>query len=306
MRILFAGTPAFALPSLRALADAGHEVVAVATNPDAPSGRGRTLSPSPVAQLADEMGVPKLQPARARDDWFVDAVAELNLDAAVIVAWGCLIPERLLGVPKLGWVNLHFSLLPAWRGAAPVQRAIMAGERQTGVTTFRLVREMDAGPIWRREVADIGPDETAGEVLDRLSVLGAGVLRQTLDDAEAGIPPVDQPAQGITLAPKVTVDDARIDWSQRRRQVYDLIRGVTPAPGAWTMLGDARIKVLKGGVADATGLAPGQLRASSHCLLVGTSDGALELMAVQAPGKPAMAGADWARGARLSEGARLE
>jgi len=303
---LFAGTPAIALPSLRALVDAGHEVVAVATNPDAPSGRGRALSPSPVAQLAIDLGVPKLQPARAREEWFADAVTGLKLDAAVIVAWGCLIPERLLGVPRLRWINLHFSLLPAWRGAAPVQRAIMAGDTQTGVTTFRLVRAMDAGPIWRRDTVDIGPDETAGELLDRLAVLGAGTLLQTLEDAENGVPPVEQPAEGITLAPKVTVDDARIDWAHPACRVHDLVRGVTPAPGAWTMLGDARIKVLKAASTDVGGLEPGQIRASSHSLTVGTGDGALELLAVQAPGKPAMAGADWVRGARLPEGARFD
>ena len=305
MRLLFAGTPAIAVPSLHALVAAGHEIVAVATNPDAPGGRGRALTASPVALAAEEMGVVKLQPERARDEWFGEAVQRLDLDAAVIVAWGTLIPQSLLSVPKHGWVNLHFSLLPAWRGAAPVQRAIMAGCDTTGVTTFRLVREMDAGPVWRRDAVPIGPGETAGQLLERLAVFGAGTLVSTLGDIERGARPIEQVSEGVTLAPKVTSQDARIDWSRPARQVYNLVRGVTPAPGAWTMLGDVRLKVASVAVAEGE-LAPGELVVERQRVLAGAGDGAVELLTVQAPGKPPMAGADWARGARLGQGARFD
>jgi len=306
VRLLFAGTPDVAVPSLNALFDAGHEVVAVATNPDAPAGRGRGVVPSPVAQAADELGITKMQPERAREEWFGDAVADLAVDAAVIVAWGCFIPDQLLSVPEHGWINLHFSLLPAWRGAAPVQRAIMAGDTVSGATTFRLVHDMDAGPVWRRQAVAIEPDETAGELLAKLADSGAGVLLDTLRDVEAGVEPVDQHSSGVSLAPKVTVADARIDWSCPVLQVHNLVRGTTPAPGAWTMLGESRLKVLRTALVEGDDLAPGELVATRRSLRVGTGGGTLDLVTVQAPGKPPMAGADWARGARLTAGARLE
>jgi len=295
-----------AVPSLHALLDAGHEVVAVATNPDAPAGRGRGVAPSPVARAADAYGIEKLQPVRAREQWFGEAVADLAVDAAVIVAWGCFIPDRLLSVPKHGWINLHLSLLPAWRGAAPVQRAIMAGDTVSGATTFRLVHDMDAGPVWQRQAVAVEPDETAGELLARLAICGAGLLLDTLSDVEAGIEPVAQATDGVSLAPKVTVSDARIDWSCPMLQVHNLVRGTTPAPGAWTMLGESRLKVLRTALAEGDELAPGQLVATRHALRAGTGSSALEIVTVQAPGKPPMAGADWARGARLAAGASLE
>jgi len=252
------------------------------------------------------LGITKLQPVRAREEWFGEAVAGLAVDAAVIVAWGCFIPDRLLAVPRHGWINLHFSLLPAWRGAAPVQRAIMAGDSVSGATTFRLVHDMDAGPVWRRQAVDIDPDETAGELLARLANSGAGVLLDTLQDAEAGIEPIAQPAEGASLAPKVTMANARINWSHPASQVHNLVRGTTPAPGAWTMLGESRLKVLRTAVAEGDDLAPGELAATRRALRAGTATGSLELLTVQAPGKPPMPGADWARGARLTAGARLE
>ena len=312
MRLLFAGTPATALPSLAALRAAGHEIVAVATNPDAPGRHGHNLLPSPVAAAAADLGLPLLQPRRAREDWFAQAVAELQPDTAVIVAWGCLIPDALLAVPKHGWVNLHFSLLPSWRGAAPVQRAIMAGERTSGVTTFRLVHELDAGPFWRQESSVIGQDETAGEMLNRLAESGAQTLVRTLDDITAGVAPRLQPADGISLAPKVSTDDARVDWRQPAAVIHNLVRGVTPAPGAWTTLQGARLKL--GRTALVTDpvitqnviLAPGELLATKQALLIGTGEGLLELVSVQAAGKPPLFGAAWARGARLAAGARCE
>jgi len=255
--------------------------------------------------MARERGIPLLQPAKASEPWFGDALRELDVDAAVIVAWGCLIPQRLLAVPRFGWVNLHYSLLPAWRGAAPVQRAIMAGETTTGVTTMRLVRELDAGPVWRQQSVAIGDDETAGELMNRLSAIGAETLVDTMPDVEAGVEPTPQPTEGVRLAPKVTPDDARIDWTQPATRVRALVRGVTPAPGAWTMLGDARLKVVSVDFAGEDGLAPGELAASKHFVLVGTGDAALKLVTVQAVGKPVMSAADWARGARLDAGVRL-
>ena len=312
MRLLFAGTPATALSSLAALRAAGHEIVAVATNPDAPGRHGHNLLPSPVAAAAADFGLPLLQPRRAREGWFVQAVSELRLDAAVIVAWGCLIPDALLAVPKHGWVNLHFSVLPSWRGAAPVQRAIMAGERTSGVTTFRLVHELDAGPFWRQETSAIGQDETAGEMLNRLAESGAQTLVQTLDDIAAGVTPRPQPADGVSLAPKVSTDDARVDWHQPAAVIHNLVRGVTPAPGAWTTLYDARLKLGKTALATDQAitqgviLAPGELLATKQALLVGTGEGLLELVNVQAAGKPPLPGAAWARGARLAAGARCE
>ncbi|MCL2783601.1 MAG: methionyl-tRNA formyltransferase [Propionibacteriaceae bacterium] len=307
MKLLFAGTPATALPTLAALRAAGHDVVAVATNPDAPTGRGRHMVASPVAAEAAALGIPLLQPKRAREPWFVDAVTALHVDVAVIVAWGCLIPDALLDVPQHGWVNLHFSVLPAWRGAAPVQRAIMAGEPTSGVTTFRLVHDLDAGPIWRQQVVDVGPDETAGDVLDSLAQLGAQTMVQTLDDIAAGVAPQPQSADGVTLAPKVTADDARIDWTGPAQAIHDQVRGTTPAPGAWTTLRGQRLKLVKTRlVTPEETLAAGELLSTKRELLIGAGDGVIELVAVQGVGKPPMSGADWARGARPQPGERCE
>jgi len=307
MKVLFAGTPAPALPTLRALLDAGHDVVAVATNPDAPSGRGKQLAASPVAAEAAALGLPLLQPVKAREPWFVDAVKDLAPDVAVIVAWGCLIPDSLLTVPAHGWVNVHFSLLPAWRGAAPVQRAIIAGDKVSGVTTFELVHELDAGPVYRQVAVDVEPCETAGELLDRLAVVGASTLVGTLDDIAAGVQPSRQPTDGVSLAPKVTTDDARIDWQHSASAVESLVRGVTPHPGAWTTLDGTRVKVDGVELAETTPpLAPGELLATKRDLLVGAGAGALRLGSVQAVGKPMMDAAAWARGARLAPGARFE
>ena len=308
MRVLFAGTPEPALPTLRALLDAGHEVVAVASNPDAPSGRGKQLSASPVAAAAQALGLQLLQPVKAREPWFVDAVKDLAPDVAVIVAWGCLIPDSLLGVPTHGWVNVHFSLLPAWRGAAPVQRAIMAGEKVSGVTTFELVHDLDAGPVYRQMPVEISDGETAGELLGRLALVGAETLVGTLDDIANGVQPMPQPSNGVSLAPKVTTDDARIDWQHSASAVEALVRGVTPHPGAWTMLEGARFKVGQVELIDGAepALVAGEMSATKKDLLVGTGDGVLRLVTVQAVGKPVMEGAAWARGARLEPGAHFE
>jgi len=306
MRLLFAGTPAAALPSLAALREAGHEVVAVATNPDAHRGRGRQLAPSPVAAEAARLGLPLLQPVRAREQWFIDAVTELAPDLAVVVAWGTLVPDSLLAVPAHGWVNLHFSLLPAWRGAAPVQRAIMAGDRTTGVTTFRLVHDLDAGPVYRQEATAIGDDETAGELLARLAAVGARVLVGTVADIASDATPQPQPEGEITLAPKVTPDEARINWTTPATTIHNLVRGVTPDPGAWTSLHGRRLKILRVKPWAHSGLAPGQVLATKTEVLVGTKGVAVRLMEVQPEGKPPMEASAWARGARLNPGDRFE
>lgn len=296
MRIVFAGTPQVAVPSLRAIAAVGHEIAAVVTRPDAPSGRGRKLTPSPVAQAAEELGIAVLKPVKANAD-FAAQLAELAPDVCPVVAYGALLPQSVLDVPQHGWVNLHFSLLPRWRGAAPVQRAIMAGEQSTGVTTFRLVRELDAGPIWRHLEMPIGPGQTAGELLDQLSVVGAQVLVDTLDDIAEGVQPNAQPAGEFGYADKLDVNELQIDWRRDAAAISHLVLGASPDPGAWTLLNGERFKILRAVPATPqTQLAPGELHADRRNLWAGTSDGAVQLLEVQPVGKKAMAGADWARG----------
>lgn len=307
LRLVFAGTPAAAVPSLRALVDSPHEVLAVVTRPDAPKGRGRGLVRSAVGLAADELGLPVLTPAHPRDDDFVAALSELAPDCVPVVAYGALVPPPVLGIPRLGWVNLHFSLLPAWRGAAPVQRAIIAGDELTGATTFVLDQGMDTGPVLGTLTEAIAPRDTAGDLLERLAAAGAELLRATMDGLAMGrLTPVAQMADGVSLAPKLTVADARVDWHAPAMHIDRLIRGCTPAPGAWTELAGHRVKLgpvlpLTGAEpADAVALAPGQLLAQKHRVLVGTLTGPVELGSVAAPGRRAMPAPDWARGARLA------
>ena len=313
MRIVFAGTPGTAVPGLRALTGAGYDVVAVVTRPDAPSGRGRRLRASPVADAAQELGIEVLKPSRPRDEDFVARLTALAPDVCAVVAYGALIPEHVLAVPAHGWVNLHFSLLPAWRGAAPVQRALMNGDTVTGVTTFRLVPALDAGPIHRQLRVPVGADETAGELLDRLAVLGADVLVGTMADIEAGLAPVDQDDEAATTAPRIEVAEARLDWTVPAARLARTVRGTSPHPGAWTLLEGRRFKVLAARVDDPTSagphpgaLAPGCIEADARHLWAGTGDGALELVRVQDFGRRAMSGADWARGAKPAPGARFD
>ena len=303
MRIVFAGTPEVALPSLDALLEAGHEVLAVVTRPDAPAGRGKRLTPSPVAGFARERGIEVLRPGRPKDAGFVARLTELAPDVCPIVAYGALIPDHVLAIPAHGWVNLHFSLLPAWRGAAPAQRGLIAGEEIAGATTFAVVRELDAGPVYRQWSTPVEPDETAGELLARLAVQSAHLVVETLAAIEAGVTPRPQPSEGLTLAPKITVEEAHLDWTRPASDLSHLIRGTSPAPGAWTTFAGARFKVLLARPTGESSLAAGALRASRRSLEVGTGEGDLELVTVQAVGKKPMAGADWARGERLGEGA---
>jgi methionyl-tRNA formyltransferase len=305
MRIVFAGTPEPALPSLHRLIDSPrHEVVAVLTRPDAVAGRRGKPSPSPVAQLAAASGIPVLRPARPNSDEFVAELTELAPDACAVVAYGALLREGLLAVPAHGWINLHFSVLPAWRGAAPVQAAIAAGDEVTGATTFQIEPALDSGPVYGVVTETIRATDTAADLLDRLSVSGAALLETTLDGiADGRLTPVPQPRDGITVAPKVTVDDARVRWDLPAHVVERRIRAVTPNPGAWTLVGDLRIKVGPVTVDTSEPLAPGAISVDRSGVRVGTASQPVLLGTVQPPGKKQMDAAAWARGARLDESA---
>ncbi len=307
MRLLFAGTPAAALPSLDALLESHHDVIAVLSRPDAPAGRGRVPVASPVAQRALDLGLEVLRPPRPSDEAFQARLTELAPDCAPVVAYGALLPESVLAVPRHGWVNLHFSVLPAWRGAAPVQAALRAGDEMTGATTFTIVKELDAGPVLGVLTEPIRARDTTGELLDRLAVAGAELLVQTINGIEAGlVVGRPQPGDGVSLAPKVRADDVRIDWTTPAMQVDRLVRAATPNPGAWTVLGGSRLGI--GPVLPRPDLAPtgpGELTVTRSQVLVGTATHPVELSTVRPAGKRDMPAADWARGAR-PEGMVLE
>jgi methionyl-tRNA formyltransferase len=314
VRVVFAGTPDAAVPSLDAVAASHHELVGVVTRPDAPSGRGRRLESSPVRRRAWQLGVPVLTPATVRDPDFLDALRALAPDACPVVAYGNLIPPVALGIPRHGWVNLHFSLLPAWRGAAPVQHAIMAGDEVTGASTFLIEEGLDTGPVLGVMTETIRPTDTAGDLLQRLSTAGAALLVATLDGLESGaLVGVPQPAEGVSLAPKIEVDDARVTWSRPATAVDRLVRGCTPAPGAWTTFRGERLKLAPvtpvttagEGEVPAGPLAPGALLATKKAVFVGTGTVAVRLGTVQAHGKKPMPAADWARGIRIEPGERV-
>ncbi|WP_448639862.1 methionyl-tRNA formyltransferase [Geodermatophilus sp. URMC 63] len=307
LRLLFAGTPEPAVPSLEALLASGHEVVAVLTRPDARSGRGRRVSRSPVAERADAAGLPVLTPRSPREPEFLAQLADLAVDCAPVVAYGALVPPAALDVPAHGWVNLHFSLLPAWRGAAPVQHALMAGDEVTGACTFRLEQGLDTGPVYGVVTEPIGPRDTAGDLLGRLAVSGARLLVATLDGiAAGGLVPRPQPAEGISLAPRIETADARVDWALPAHVVDRRVRGVTPAPGAWTTWRGDRLRL--GPVEPLQGapeLPPGEVAVRPDGVVVGTGRGAVRLGEVQPAGKRLLPAADWARGARPAPGERL-
>lgn len=286
------------MPSLRALLAGRHDVVGVVTRPDAPAGRGRTLRPSPVRVVAEEAGLPVLTPQHPREPEFQQALAALAPDCCPVVAYGALLPASALAIPRLGWVNLHFSLLPAWRGAAPVQHAVLAGDEVTGATTFVLEQGLDSGPVLGVLTEQVRPTDTSGDLLGRLAVAGAGLLAATLDALEAGeLTAVPQPAEGVSLAPKLTVADARVDWTAPALRVDRLVRACTPAPGAWTTLRDRRVKLGPVTHTDAV-LPPGVLEGD----LVGTGSTAVRLGAVRPEGKGEMPAADWLRGVRPAAG----
>jgi methionyl-tRNA formyltransferase len=306
MRVVFAGTPEVALPALRAVAASTHELVGVVTRPDAPAGRGRRLTPSPVAEAAEALGLPVLKPGHPRDPDFQVALKELAPDACPVVAYGALLPQSALDIPPRGWVNLHFSLLPLWRGAAPVQHAIWAGDDVTGATTFRIVKELDAGPTYGLMTETIRPRDTAGELLARLAEGGAGLLVSTLDGmADGSLEERPQTGDDVSFAPKIGVDDARVDWTRPGAVIDRQVRACTPAPGAWTTYAGERLKL--GPLTPADGaLPPGELVAGRSAVVVGTGTRAWQLGEVQAVGKRPMAAADWARGLRLAGGEVLQ
>ncbi|WP_210503764.1 methionyl-tRNA formyltransferase [Nocardioides xinjiangensis] len=306
MRVVFAGTPDVALPALDAVAASRHELVGVVTRPDAPSGRGRRLVASPVAQRAEEIGVPVLKPEHPRDRDFQAALAELRPDACPVVAYGALLPQSALDLVPHGWINLHFSVLPAWRGAAPVQHAVWAGDEVTGATTFRIVKALDAGPVFGVMTERIRPDDTAGDLLTRLAEGGAGLLVQTLDGIEDGtLEAREQPEDGVSFAPKITVDDARIDWTHPAVGIDRQVRACDPAPGAWSTFEGERMKVGPVRPVDRETLAPGVVEVTKNAVFVGTATTPVQLGEVKPFGKRQMGAADWARGVRLESGVRL-
>lgn len=297
LRLVFAGTPAAAVPSLERLAASGHDVVAVVTRPAAPIGRKRVLTPSPVAAAAERLGLPVIEAARL-DEATAGRIAELAPDLGVIVAYGGLVREPLLSTPGHGWINLHFSLLPAWRGAAPVQHALIAGDADTGASVFRLVPELDAGDVFAMRSRPIDAEDTAGALLDALAADGASLVADVVDGIADGTATATPQDGEPTFAPKLGIEDARLDWTAPAEVVRDRFRGVTPEPGAWTTVDDQRVKVLDlGRATDAAPLPPGRLELAGRRLLVGTGTDALELRCVQPAGRTAMAAADWWRGA---------
>ena len=305
MRLVFAGTPQTAVPALDALLASRHEVVAVVTRPDAPAGRGRKVEASPVALRAAAAGLEVLTPARARDPEFLDRLREIGPDCCPVAAYGALLPQAALDIPPHGWVNLHFSLLPAWRGAAPVQHAILHGDDVTGASTFLIVKELDAGPVYGVLTEPVRVGDTSGTLLDRLSHSGADLLVATLDGIEDGtVRAVPQPAEGVSFAPKINPADAQVDWKLPAHVVDRQIRACTPDPGAWTELDGVRLKLgpvsvnTPPGDAAPLDLAPGELQIGRQSVFVGTGSRPARLGDVQAPGKRRMAAPDWARGLR--------
>lgn len=295
---MFAGTPETAVPSLEAILDSRHEVAAVLTRPEAHAGRGRRLLPSPVAEHAAARGIEVLTPPKPSDPGFLERLRAIDPACCPIVAYGALLRRPVLDVPEHGWINLHFSVLPAWRGAAPVQRSIMAGDEVTGATVFSLVEALDAGPVLGTITERIRDDDTAGTLLDRLAREGAALMVDALDHIEDGdIAAHPQPEDGVSYAAKLTTDDAHVDWTRPAFAVDRQIRGCTPDPGAWTMLGDERLKI--GPVRAADGgstLDAGALDVGKHEVRVGTATTDVVLGDVQSFGRKRMPAADWARG----------
>jgi methionyl-tRNA formyltransferase len=308
VRLVFAGTPETALPALRRLIGSPrHEVIAVLTRPDAVVGRRGHLQPSSVAQLALDRDIPVLRPAKPNSEEFVAELAGLAPDCCAVVAYGALLREGLLAVSTYGWINLHFSLLPAWRGAAPVQAAIAAGDGVTGASAFQIEPALDSGPVYGVVTETIRPTDTAGDLLDRLAVSGAELLVSTLDGvADATLTPVPQSADGASYAPKITVEQARVRWDLPAMAVERRIRAVTPHPGAWSMLGDLRVKIGPVRIDTATPkpLQPGEIHVDRHNVWIGTGSEPVRLGQIQPPGKKLMDAADWARGARIDTAVR--
>jgi methionyl-tRNA formyltransferase len=308
VRLAFAGTPQAAVPSLHALLDSPrHEVVAVITRPPARAGRGRQPAAGPVADVAAAAGIPVLTPQRPGEPEFVARLGELAVEACPVVAYGALLPPAALAVPRHGWVNLHFSLLPAWRGAAPVQHAILHGDQITGASTFRIEAGLDTGPVFGVVTEAIRPDDTSGTLLARLANSGATLMTATMDGiADGTIVPQAQPADGVSIAGKITPADVQVEWATPAQHVDRLIRAATPDPGPWTTLRGERLKLGPIRLRETSALAPGELLVDKSAVAVGTVTADIELGTVQAPGKRAVPAPDWARGARLTAGERFD
>ncbi|MGV9818194.1 methionyl-tRNA formyltransferase [Nocardia xishanensis] len=307
MRVVFAGTPEPAVPSLRRLIESErHDVVAVVTRPDAVAGRGRKVTRSPIGALADEHGIPVLTPRRPSEPEFIAQLTELAPDCCPVVAYGALLPQRVLDIPRFGWINLHFSLLPAWRGAAPVQAAIDAGDEITGASTFLIEAGLDTGPVFGVITEKIAVTDTAGSLLGKLAETGAHLLETTLDGVEDGtLHAVPQPTDGVSYAPKVAAEDGHIRWDLPALAISRRIRAVTPAPGAWTEVNGTRLKL--GPVEMVEEALPERvIEVRKSGVFVGTATTAVRLDQVQPQGKRMMAALDWARGARLQPGAVVE
>jgi len=305
LRLVFAGSPAAAVPSLRLLAGSAHDVVSVLTRDDSPQGRKGVLTPTAVASAAAELGLPIIRANRLAGD-ATEQITALQPDLGVIVAYGGLVREPLLSTPRLGWINLHFSLLPRWRGAAPVQRAIMAGDELTGASVFQLVPELDAGDVFGMMTSTIGAHQTAGNLLDELAASGAVLLERVVDALADGTAVAEPQVGDVTLAPKLTLDDGRIDFTRDAHTVSNLIRGVTPEPGAFSQLDGARLKILEAAIArDAPRLDPGHLAQEGKLILVGTATHPIELITVHPAGKKAMNAGDWWRG-RVSKSGQAD
>ncbi|MBT0768914.1 methionyl-tRNA formyltransferase [Kineosporia sp. J2-2] len=308
MRIIVAGTPEVALPSLEAIHASDHQIIAVLTRPDTVAGRGRRVSRSPVAQWGDEHDLPVLQPVKPGDPEFLDELGQLAPDCVAVIAYGALVPQRALDVPVHGWINLHFSVLPAWRGAAPVQHALIAGDQVTGASVFQLEKGLDTGPVFGVMTQTIRPRDTAGDLLGRLADGGSALLVAALDAIASGSAEArPQPDQGVSLAPKITTEDAQVNWNLTAVAVDRRVRGCTPAPGAWTTFRGDRLGL--GPVEPVPEaepvLAPGELHVQKKAVLAGTASGNVRLGEVRPAGKKAMAAVDWARGARPGTGERL-
>lgn len=303
MRVIFMGTPAFAVPTLDAVVEAGHEVLAVVAQPDKPAGRGNVLQSPATIERARALGLPTRQPKAVRSGAFPEWMESAGADVAVVVAYGRILTPRLLAAPKLGCVNVHASLLPKYRGAAPIQWAVVRGESETGVTTMRMDEGLDTGDMLLTARLDIGPDETAGELSVRLAALGAGLLVETLARLDE-ITPVTQDHAAATLAPLLSKDDGRIDWARPASELHNQVRGLQPWPGAWTVLRGDSFKIVRSRPRPDLDVEPGALLLAGG-LFVGTGAGALEILEGQLPGKRVASGRDLINGARLNDKEKL-
>lgn len=300
MRVIFMGTPEFSVPVLDALMEAGHEVLAVYTQPPRPAGRGKKERPTAVHARAEELGLPVRHPIRLKGPEEQAEFAALKADVAVVVAYGLILPNAILDAPERGCLNIHASLLPRWRGAAPIQRAIMAGDAETGVCIMQMEAGLDTGPVLLRRTLAIAPDDTAAALHDALSVLGAEAIVEALAQLDS-LTPVPQPEDGVTYAEKIDKSEAKVDWTAPAPHIDRMIRGLSPFPGAWTMAKGKRLKLLQSRVVEGSG-APGTVLDG---LTIACGDGAVDILRVQPEGKGAMDAKDWLLGARIAPGTCL-